>query len=120
MSDRSRLKIRVTLAYEKLAQDRFPKITDPTPAEEKYADVTWSRMIMEADLSKAGRWTKGCRKCRAMKVGDHSQTNLAHSAECRARVAELLAEDVGFQTKDEECSRAQGRRSVSQSAGKRQ
>ena len=38
-------------------------------------------------------------KCRAMKEGDHSRTNLAHSAESRARVAEILADDVGFQTK---------------------
>ena len=33
-----------------------------------------------------------------MKEGDHSQTNLAHSAEGRARVAEILADDAGFQT----------------------
>ena len=35
----------------------------------------------------------------AMKEGDHSRANLAHSAECRARVAEILASDVGLQTK---------------------
>ena len=56
-------------------------------------------MITKADLSKAGRWTQGCRKCRSVKKGDHSRTNLAHSAECRARVAEILADDVGIQTK---------------------
>ena len=56
-------------------------------------------MITKADLSKAGGWTQGCRKCRAMKEGDLSRTNLAHSTECRARVAEILADDVGFQTK---------------------
>ena len=56
-------------------------------------------MITKTDLSKAGGWTQGCKKCRAMKEGDHSRTNLAHSAECRARVAEILADDVGFQTK---------------------
>ena len=33
------------------------------------------------------------------KEEDHSRTNLAHSAECRARVAEILADDVGFQAK---------------------
>ena len=56
-------------------------------------------MITETDLSKAGGWTQGCRKCRAMKEGDHSRSNLAHSAERRARVAEILADDVGFQSK---------------------
>ena len=35
----------------------------------------------------------------AVKEGDHSRTDLAHSAECRARVGEILADDVGFQTK---------------------
>ena len=39
--------------------------------------------------------------------GDHSRTNLAHCAECRARVAEILADDVGFQTK---MRKAQGRK----------
>ena len=34
-----------------------------------------------------------------MKEGDHSRTNLAHSAERKARVAEILADDVGIQTK---------------------
>ena len=34
-----------------------------------------------------------------MKEGDHSRTNLAHSADCRARVAEILADDIAFRTK---------------------
>ena len=38
-------------------------------------------------------------KCRAMKEGDHSRINLTHSADSRARVVEILADDVGFQTK---------------------
>ena len=41
----------------------------------------------------------GCRKCKAMKEGDHSRTNFAHSADCRARVAEILADDIEFRTK---------------------
>ena len=56
-------------------------------------------MIKKADLTKAGGWTPGCKKCKAMKEGDQSRTNLAHSAECRARVAEILADDVEFRTK---------------------
>ena len=56
-------------------------------------------MIKKADLTKAGGWTPGCRKCKAMKERDQSRTNLAHSAECRARVAEILADDVEFRTK---------------------
>ena len=56
-------------------------------------------MIKKADLTKAGGWTPGCRKCKALKEGNQSQTNLAHSAECRARVAEILADDVEFRTK---------------------
>ena len=34
-----------------------------------------------------------------MKEGDQSRTNSAHSAECRARVAEILSDDVEFRTK---------------------
>ena len=56
-------------------------------------------MITKADLTKAGGWTPGCRKCKAMKEGDHSRTNLAHSADCRALVAEILADDIAFRTK---------------------
>ena len=89
----------VTLTYEKLAQERFPRIGDPTPAEEEYVHTPRSHMIKKADLTKAGGWTSGCRKCEAMKEGDQSRTNLAHSAECRARVAETLADDVEFRTK---------------------
>ena len=56
-------------------------------------------MITKADLTKAGGWTPGCRTCKAMREGDHSQTNLAHSADCRARVADSLADDMAFRTK---------------------
>ena len=56
-------------------------------------------MITKADLTKAGGWTPGCRKCKAMKEGDYTRTNLAHSADCRARVAEILADDIAFRTK---------------------
>ena len=88
------------MTYEKLAQDRFPKIKGPTPAEEEYVCMPRSHMITKADLSKAGRWTQGCRKCRAVEEGDHSRTN--------ARVAEILADDV-MSNKDEESCRTQGR-----------
>ena len=83
------------VAWEKLAQDRFPKIEHRTPAEEEYVYMPRSHMITKADLSKAEGWTQGCRKCRVMKEGDHSRTTLAHGAECRARVAVILADDVG-------------------------
>ena len=132
MSDQSRLKIlgngrrstrskvqtwdpSVTLTYEKLARDRFPKIKDPMPAEEEYVYRPRSHMITEADLSKAGGWTQGCWKCRAMKEGDLSRTNLAHSTECRARFAEILADNVGFQTKMRKAEeRKEGERRLSE------
>ena len=68
---------------EKLAQESFPRVEDPALAEEKYVYMPRSHMITEAHLTKAGRWTPGCRKCTAMKEGDHSRTHLAHIAECR-------------------------------------
>ena len=82
----------VTLTYEKLAQKKFPRIEEPTPAEEEYVYMPSSHMI-------TGGWTPGCRKCKAMKEGDHSRTNLAHSADWRAPVAEILADDIAFRTK---------------------
>ena len=51
---------------EKLAQDRFLKIRDPTPAEED-VHLPRSHMITKTGLSKAGGLTQGCRKCRVMK-----------------------------------------------------
>ena len=100
MCDRSRSKIvGVTLTYEKLAQERFPRIEDPMPAEVEYVHTPRSHMIKKADLTKAGGWTLGCRMCKAMKEGDQSQTNLVHSAECTARVAGISADDVEFRTK---------------------
>ena len=66
----------VTLTYQKLAQERFPWIEDPTPAEEEYAHMPRSHMIKNASFTKAGGWTLGCRKCNAMKEGGHSRTNL--------------------------------------------
>ena len=89
----------VTLTYEKLAQEKFPRIEEPTPAEQEYVYMPRSHMITKADLTKAGGWTPGCRKCKAMKEGGHSRTNLGHSADCRARVAEILADDIAFRTK---------------------
>ena len=89
----------MTLAFEKLAQERFPSIEGRSPAEEEYVHTPRSHMKKKADLTMAGGWTLGCTKCKAMKEGDLSRTNLAHSAECRARVAEILADDVEFRTK---------------------
>ena len=89
----------VTLTYEKMAQKTFPRIEEPTPAEEEYVYVRRSHMITTADLTEAGGWTPGYRKCKAMKEGDHSRTNLALSADCRARVAEILADDIAFRSK---------------------
>ena len=62
----------VTLTYEKLAQERFPRIEDPRPAEEEYVYMPRSHMTTKTDLTKA---------------------------ECRARVAEILADDMEFRTK---------------------
>ena len=115
----------VTLTYEKLAQEKFPRIEEPTPAEEEYVYMPRSHMITKADLTKAGGWTPGCRTCKAMKDGDHSRTNLAHSADCRARVAEILADDIGIRTKMRKAvERKEGSTShhgaISQSASSRQ
>ena len=98
----------VTLTYEKLAQEKCPRIEEPTPAEKEYAYMPRSHMITKADLTKAGGWTPGCRKCKAMKEGDHSRTNLAHSADCRARVAEHFCRHR-IPNKDEESSGTKGR-----------
>ena len=89
----------VTLTHEKLARERFPRTEDPTPAEEENVYMPRSYMITKTDLTKAGGWTPGCRKCTARKDGDLSRTDLARSAECRARVAEILAVDVEIRTK---------------------
>ena len=42
-----------------------------------------SHMIKKAELTKAGRWTPGCRKCGAMKAGDLSFRNKMQRAEER-------------------------------------
>ena len=57
--------------------------------------------------------------------GDHSRTNLAYSAECRGRVAEILVDDVGFQTKIRKAQelilwRTSSLGAVSQSASRKQ
>ena len=43
----------VTLTYEKLARERFPRIEDPTPTEEEYVHTPRSHMTKKADLTKA-------------------------------------------------------------------
>ena len=81
-----------TLTLEKLAHETFPRIQEPTPAE---CTCPRSHAATRADSLKVGEWTPGSGKCKAMKEA----TNLAHSAECRGRVAEILANDVEFRTK---------------------
>ena len=49
-------------------------------------------------LEKAG-WTIGCLKCRAMQEGDLTKGTLGHSAKCKVRIQEILAEDEGFEHK---------------------
>ena len=62
--------------------------------EEEYVYNPKSHMITKED-----RWTLRYKKCKAMKEDDHSRTNLAHNADCRARLAEFLVDDVAFRTK---------------------
>ena len=50
-------------------------------------------------ITKEDRWTLRCKKSKAMKEDDHSRTNLAHNADCRASLAEILVDDVAFRTK---------------------
>ena len=50
-------------------------------------------------ITKEDRWTLRYKKWKAMKEDEHSRTNLAHNADCRARIAEILAGDVAFRTK---------------------
>ena len=57
-----------TLTYEKLAQESFPRIEDPTPAAKEYVHMSRSHIIKKADLTKAGGWTPWCRRCTAVKV----------------------------------------------------
>ena len=102
MFDRSRLRTLGVLTKStrlKGSRGNFPRIEDPTPAEEECVYMRRSHMITNADLTKAGGWTPGCRKCKALKKGDHSSTDLAHSADCRARVVEILADDIAFRTR---------------------
>ena len=47
----------VTFTYEKLAQEKFPRIEEPTPAEEECVHMPRSHIITKADLRKAGGWT---------------------------------------------------------------
>ena len=82
----------VALTSEKLALEKFPRIEEPTPAEEEYVTKPRAHAITRADLENTG-WTPGCNKCRAMQSGDRLRTNFAHSATCRARVADILASD---------------------------
>ena len=44
----------VTLTYEQLVQERFPRIEDRTPAEEEYVHMPRSHLITKSDLTKAG------------------------------------------------------------------
>ena len=62
--------------------------------EEKYVYKPKSHMITKED-----RWTPRYKKCKVLKEDEHSRTNLAHNADCRARIAEILADDVAFRTK---------------------
>ena len=65
-------------------------------------------MIKKADLTKAHRCTPGCRTRKAMKEGGHSRTNLAHSAACRARMADILLDDVEFRANVERAEERRG------------
>ena len=91
----------VTMTYAKLSEEKFPVMQDPTPTEEELIPKPRSQKITRADLEKAG-WTKGCNKCRAMQEGDLTKVSLAHSAQCKARIRDILADDAEFRRKSEQ------------------
>ena len=90
----------ITMTYEKLAQEKYPKLEEPgVVIQEEVLLKPQPFKIMEKDLKKAGGWTKGCRKCDAMRRNDPIRNQLTHSEECRKRVEAALAEDKDFQNK---------------------
>ena len=88
----------MTLTYAKLAEQRFPTIPELTPAEEEYRPKPRANRITAAELEKTG-WTIGCPKCRAMQEGDTTKGTVGHSAKCKARIKDILAEDEDFKRK---------------------
>ena len=87
--------------------------------EEECVYTPKSHMIIKED-----RWTLRYKKWKAMKEDEHSRTNLAHNADCRARIAESLVDDVAFRTKVRKAVETKRRTShhgpISQSASWRQ
>ena len=70
----------VTLTYEKLAADKYPTIEEPgVVKEDDIVAKPQPHKIMRSDLKKAGGWTPGCKKCKAMKNGDPNAVHLTHS-----------------------------------------
>ena len=98
----------MTLTYAKLAEERCPAMSIPTPAEEELVPKPRAPRISLADLEKAG-WAAGCAKCRAMRDGDDSKVNLGHSAKCKARIQEILADDPDYKKKAEQAEARKNR-----------
>ena len=90
----------LTLTYEKLAEERYPKAMEPGAVVEEDVQVKpRPHAIMKSDLKKAGGYTPGCVKCKAMREGNPNSVHLTHSDVCRARIAAALAEDEKFKMK---------------------
>ena len=92
----------LTLTYEKLAEEKYPKAMEPGTVGESDVNLKTTprpHAIMKKDLRKAGGFTPGCKKCNAMKKGDPNAVHMTHSEACRTRVEAALAEDEQFQNK---------------------
>jgi len=59
--------------------------------------------VRQADVTRWG-YTKGCRKCEAMRNNDRTQPTLGHSAACRARITEEMRKDPELSRKLEEAT----------------
>ena len=117
MSDRRRLKIlgngrRSTRSkgqqWDPNAILTYERVVPRQISQDQRTDATWRKVRFYVKVvydykkricqrQEDGRKVAG--ECKTMKEGDLSRTNLAHSTECKASVAEILADDVGFQTK---------------------
>ena len=87
-----------TMTFERLLEDggeyKVPEVKTSKQHEGESTTVPRDFKITKKIIEKAGGPTEGCLKCRAMKTG--TETTRAHTAACRKRIKETLAEDESF------------------------
>ena len=72
----------------------LPRVLVPRAAFDPPASVR--RALITRNMVDHFGVTPGCIKCRAIRIGDQTQPALAHNADCRARMEQLMAEDDKF------------------------